>query len=64
MDAMCAVDPRPNRIIDPTLLSRVDLMIQKKILDGKMTKDEAWEEFRRDLKRRMDKKKEADRDHQ
>lgn len=56
MDAMQAIDPRPNRIIDPTLLSRVELMIQKKILDGKMTKDEAWEEFRRDLTRRMEKR--------
>ena len=56
MDVMQAIDPRPNRILNPALLDQVDRVIQKKILDGKMTKDEAWEEFRRDLKRRMDKK--------
>lgn len=56
MDVMQAIDPRPNRILNPALLDQVDLMIQKKILEGKMTKDEAWEEFRRDLTRRMEKR--------
>lgn len=55
MDTMSAVDPRPNRIFDSALLDKVNRTIQKKIIEGRMTKDEAWAEFRRDLSRRMEK---------
>ena len=53
MDTMSSVDPQPNEIFDSELLDQVNRMIQKKIDDGQLTKDEAWEEFRKDLAYRM-----------